>query len=149
MEGETLWKLVAFLIAVITLPTLWLLVNHFRGHAARDAQVDERLARAEGKIESNKAVADTAARGLQHQINECKREAEKLEGLIVERQKAHDACRDELSKAIAKMNATLTGIHTELKLRPCQQGGHIRNANPGGSGNPGPPESGCAATEEE
>lgn len=149
MEGELLWKIISGLLASITLPTLWLLVSHLRGHAARDAEVDGRLAKAEGLIESNKAAADTAARGLQHQVNECKREDEKLEGLIVERQKAHDDCRDELSKSIAEMNATLTGIHTELKLRPCQQQGRAHNPNPGGSGNPGPPGSSCAATEEE
>lgn len=120
MDGEVVWKIVALGVAAISLPTLWLLVRHIQSHTAHDAQVDGRLATAEGLIESNKAAAATAARGLQHQIDALKAEDEKLDGAIMEQRKAANDSERGLTEAIHELRVVIARLTTSLNARPCQ-----------------------------
>lgn len=149
MDGEMVWKIVSMGVAAISLPTLWLLVRHIQSHTAHDAQVDGRLAKAEGLIESNKAAAETAARGLQHQIDSLNAEDEKLEGLIVEQRKATDASQKGLTGAISSLEVAIAHLTATLDTRPCQRGGYSGRSNPGRGGSPADADKQPTCSEEE
>lgn len=139
MEPELLWKIVAFMLGAISLPTLWLVVAHVKSHAPRESEVDGRLARAEGKLEAHKEAAETAARSLQHQIVECKAEDEKLEAAIMERRKAHDACQRDLVGTMGDLRVAIAELTASIRERPCQQQGYQCKSNPGNPGAPDTP----------
>ena len=120
MSGELFWQIVSGLLAAIALPTLWLVVAHLKSHTERDAKVDSRM-----------ATLEAGGGARQHQLDDAKGDIAGLEDAMEVRRQAHDACRDELTKSLNRQEKTLVAIHTELKLRPCQQGNHRGRSNPG------------------
>lgn len=99
------------------------------------------------KISTWKGRADSTMSGLQHQMAERKDEIAGLETAVEARRQAHDDCRDDLTKSMNRVEKTLVGIHTELRLRPCQQQGHSRREDSGNPGKPGEPRN-CSGEDE-